>query len=202
MLANTYDGKLIALCGLDGSGKTTQSKLLLSWLTKKRIKASYTVEPTNEFIGRLIRKEILRASRKMSSECEGLLFAADRAYHVYEQVIPLLKKGQYLVSDRYVYSSIAYQGARGADIEWLWKINEFTVEPDLAIFIDVDPDSGIKRKGDKLDNFERVIDLQKNVREIFLDLTKDNKLFKVDGNQDKHEVHKAIVNLVQKHIVK
>jgi len=202
MLANTYDGKLIALCGLDGSGKTTQSKLLLSWLTKKRIKASYTVEPTNEFIGRLIRKEILRASRKMPPECEGLIFAADRAYHIYEQVVPQLKKGLYLVSDRYVYSSIAYQGARGADIEWLWKINEFTVAPDLAIFIDVDTDSGIKRKGEKLDNFEKIINLQKEVREIFLDLTKEDKLIKVDGNRDKHEVHKAIVNLVQKYIVK
>ena len=99
MRANTYSGKLIALCGLDGCGKTTQAKLLLSWLAKTRIKSSYTVEPTNEFIGRLIRKEILREGREMSTECEALLFAADRAYHVHNQVIPLLEKGQHLVSD-------------------------------------------------------------------------------------------------------
>ncbi len=202
MLPNNYDGKFIALCGLDGCGKTTQAKLLLSWFNKKRLKSSYTVEPTNGPIGRLIRKEILRKNNKMSPQAEGLLFGADRAYHLYNQAIPRLKKSHYVLSDRYVFSSIAYQGARGADIDWLWKINEFAIKPDLAIFIDIEPDIGIKRKGDDLDNFEKVKDLQKDVRKVFLDLVKEKFLIKVEGSQDKHEVHKEIINLVERHIIK
>jgi len=118
-------GLLICIEGLDKSGKTTQSRLLVESLRNKGFDAVYTTEPSNGEIGRFIRRYILQRRERVSISVEALLFAADRIDHVEREIKPLLNDGKIVVSDRYVYSSLAYQGAAGLDVEWIKEINRW-----------------------------------------------------------------------------
>jgi len=138
-------GVFICVEGLDGCGKTTQTKLLVERLKKKGYDAIYTAEPSGGKIGSLIKEYCLHGETRVSSIVEALLFAADRFEHVEKEVIPALNEGKLVVSDRYVYSSLAYQGAAGLDLEWIEKINEHAIRPHLAVFIDVEPETVIQR---------------------------------------------------------
>jgi dTMP kinase len=108
-------GVFICVEGLDGCGKTTQAKLLVKKL-QKSYKAVYTAEPSRGKIGVFIRKRCLYGEKRLSSVAEALLFAADRVEHVENEILPAVGKGQLVVSDRYVYSSLAYQGAGGLSL--------------------------------------------------------------------------------------
>ncbi|MFH1328151.1 MAG: dTMP kinase, partial [Candidatus Bathyarchaeota archaeon] len=131
-------GMLIVIEGIDGSGKTTQVYHLVEELRKLGYKSEYTTEPTYGNIGNILRLNVARA-KKRAPIYEALLFAADRYEHIKKTVLPKLKRGSILVSDRYLYSSLAYQGAVGLDIKWLRKINFFTPTPDLIIYLDISP---------------------------------------------------------------
>jgi len=131
-------GAFICIEGLDGCGKTTQAKLLARKL-QRGYNAVYTAEPSRGKIGTFIRKSCLYGEKRLSSMVEALLFAADRLEHVENEVLPALRQGRLVVSDRYVYSSSAYQGAAGLSLDWIEKINEHALRADFAVFIDVDP---------------------------------------------------------------
>jgi dTMP kinase len=126
-------GSFICVEGLDGCGKTTQTKLLVESLKKKGYDAIYTAEPSCGEIGKFIKKYCLHGETRVSSIVEALLFAADRFEHVEKDVFPALNEGKLVVSDRYVYSSLAYQGAAGLDLEWIEKINEHATHPELML---------------------------------------------------------------------
>ena len=98
----------ICIEGLDKSGKTTQSILLVEALVKNGFDAIYTTEPSNGEIGKFIRRYLLQRKKRMSILVEALLFAADRAQHTEKEIIPMLKNKKVVVSDRYIYSSLAY----------------------------------------------------------------------------------------------
>jgi len=188
-------GIFICVEGLDGCGKTTQAKLLVRRL-KKDYDAVYTAEPSNGKIGKLIKKHYLHADKRGSAVVEALLFASDRFEHLTSEVLPALDEGKLVVSDRYAYSSLAYQGAAGLDLEWIEKINEHAVHPDLAIFIDVEPETVIrrlKRKKSVMENLET----QLKVREIYLKFVGKSGLVRVDGNKSKTEVAKEIIETVR-----
>jgi dTMP kinase len=164
----TMVGRGIFICieGLDGCGKTTQAKLLVKKL-KKRHDAVYTAEPSRGQMGRFIKKHYLHADSRGSAVTEALLFAADRVEHLKSEVLPALEKGKIVVSDRYVFSSLAYQGAAGLDLKWIEEVNKHAVRPDLALFIDVDPKTvtgRLKRKKSVMENLET----QLKVREVYL----------------------------------
>jgi len=183
-------GVFICVEGLDGCGKTTQAKLLVKRL-KKDYDAVYTAEPSRGEIGRFVKKHYLHAERRGSVVVEALLFAADRFEHVKNEVVPALDKGKVVVSDRYVYSSLAYQGAAGLDLKWIETINEHAITPDLALFIDVDPQTVIrrlKRKKSVMENLET----QVKVREIYLKFVERGVLVGIDGNRSKSEVARDI----------
>lgn len=190
-------GFFICIEGLDGCGKTTQAKLLVKRLRAKGYDAVYTAEPTSGKIGRLIKKYCLRAERRVPSVVEALLFAADRFEHVNGEIIPALSEGKVVVSDRYVYSSLAYQGAAGLDLRWIWKVNEHVVRPDLAIFIDVKPSVAIKRLKQKKSVMEDV-ETQGKVREVYMRFVESGELVKVDGDRLKKEVADDILTLAIK----
>jgi dTMP kinase len=188
-------GFFICVEGLDGCGKTTQAKLLVRRL-KKDYDAVYTAEPSNGKVGRLIKKHYLHADKRGSIVVEALLFAADRLEHLKSEVLPALDEGKLVVSDRYVYSSLAYQGATGLDLKWIEKINEQAVRPDLALFIDVEPETVVqrlKRKRSVMENLQT----QLKVREIYLRFVGKGGLVRVDGNRSKREVSKEIVATVK-----
>ena len=175
-------GTLIAIEGLDGSGKTTISKAIVKWLSNIGLDAMYTAEPSTSPIGELIRSKIILGEFRKDARIEALLFAADRLWHVLYEIKPLLEKGKIVVTDRYYFSSIAYQGALGIDLEWIKILNRFVVKPDLAIYIDVTPEEALARKkkeGLKI-LFEN-LEYLRRVRQIYLDMVNSGELYLVDG---------------------
>jgi dTMP kinase len=193
-------GIFICVEGLDGCGKTTQAKLLVKRLRKTR-EVTYTAEPSEGEIGRLVKKCYLHAEKRGSIAVEALLFAADRLEHLKDEVLPALDRGKTVVSDRYVFSSLAYQGAAGLDLDWIERINEQAVRADLAIFIDVQPETVIhrlKRKKSVMENLQT----QLKVREVYLKYVELGKLVRIDGNKTRREVSRDLFNLVKDYLAK
>ena len=186
----------ICIEGLDGCGKTTQAKLLAKKLRKSH-NAVYTSEPSRGKIGTYIRKSYLYGEKRLSSVLEALLFAADRIEHVENEVIPALNEGCLVISDRYVYSSLAYQGAAGLSLEWIEKVNEQALQPDLAVFIDVNPETVMNRLKPKRSVME-TLDTQKKVREIYLKFVEDRRLTRINGDTSEKEVAKEVYEVVTK----
>jgi dTMP kinase len=187
-------GAFICIEGLDGSGKSTQAKLLVRRL-KKNLKAVYTAEPSRGKIGTYIRENYLYGERRFSIALEALLFAADRIEHLESEVFPLLNKGYLVLSDRYVYSSLAYQGATGLSLEWIESINSHAIQPDLAVFIDVNPETVMSRLKPKKSVMEN-LETQKKVREIYLKFVEDGRLTRIDGDKSEKEVAKEVYEVV------
>lgn len=190
-------GFFICIEGLDGCGKTTQAKLLVQKLKRSGYDAVGTAEPSRGKIGSFIRKYCLHSGKRVSSVVEALLFAADRFEHVEQEIIPLLDRGKVVVSDRYVYSSLAYQGATGLDLEWIKKLNERAISPDLGIFVDVEPETVVQRLKPRRSVMENLKN-QRKVRRIYLEFIKNNELVRVDGNRSKREVADDILRTVLK----
>jgi dTMP kinase len=196
----TSKGVFICIEGLDGCGKTTQAKMLVRRL-RKSCDAIYTAEPSRGKIGRFIKKHCLHGDKRSSGIVEALLFAADRSEHVENTVLPALKKGQIVVSDRYVYSSLAYQGATGLDLGWIKRINEYAIRPDLAIFIDVEPETVVQRLKPKKSVME-TLETQRKVREVYVGFAEDGELTRVDGNRSKKQVAADIAAVVKSFVKK
>jgi len=188
-------GAFICIEGLDASGKTTQARRLVRELRRKGFKAVYTTEPSPGEIGKFIRTYILQRKRRVPIAVEALLFAVDRVDHLEQRVKPALQEGKIVVSDRYVYSSLAYQGAAGLDLNWIEEINRSVVTPDLAIYIDVPPEVAVKRIKGKRSVMER-LRVQRKVREVYLKFVEDGRLIRVDGNRSKDEVERDILAIV------
>ena len=186
----------ICIEGLDGCGKTTQAKLLAKKLMKSH-NAVYTAEPSRGNIGTFIRKRCLYGEKRLSKVVEALLFAADRFEHVENEVLPALREGRLVISDRYVYSSLAYQGAAGLSVEWIETLNEHALKPDLAVFIDVELETVMSRLKSKRSVMENMETLQK-VRDVYLKFVAKGELVRVDGNRAKDEVAEALYALVLK----
>lgn len=189
-------GIFICVEGLDGCGKTTQTKLLVRNLKRAGWDAVYTAEPSRGKIGRFIKKHCLHSGKRGSAIVEALLFAADRFEHVEIEVAPALKEGRIVVSDRYVYSSMAYQGAAGIDLEWIETLNRHAVRPHLAIFIDVEPSTVIQRLKPRRSVMEN-LETQRKVRGVYVNLVQRGDLVKVDGNKSKGEVAAAVLRVVR-----
>jgi dTMP kinase len=190
-------GFFICVEGLDGCGKTTQTKLLVRRLRRKRYDAIYTAEPSRGKIGKFIKRHCLHGEKRVSSIIEALLFAADRFEHVEDVIVPAIGKGKIVVSDRYVYSSLAYQGAAGLDLEWIEKVNEHAIHPDLAFFIDVKPEIVVKRLKPKKSVMEN-LQTQQKVREVYMKFVENGELVKIDGNGSVQEVAESILKAALK----
>ena len=189
-------GAFICIEGLDGCGKTTQAKLHVKRMRKSH-NAVYTAEPSHGKIGAFIRKSCLYGEKRLSSVVEALLFAADRLEHVENEVLPALNQGRLVVSDRYIYSSIAYQGAAGLSLEWIEKIHEHAPRPDFAIFIDVDPKIVMQRLKPNKSVMENLA-TQRKVREVYLKYVAKGELTRIDGDKPTKEVAEALSAVVLK----
>lgn len=201
LVTTKQNGVFVSIEGIDGSGKTTQARRLVKTLTKKGYDAVYTTEPSEGTFGRIIRKHILQGNNRVPTTVEAVFFAADRIDHIQNEIKPLLKSGKIVICDRYVYSSIAYQGASNLNLEWIKEINKHAIKPDLAIYIDVSPEiviDRIKRRKSVMETLQ----IQKNVRKLYLDLVGEKQLVMVYGNTSKREVARAIETIVFKFLEK
>ena len=188
-------GAFICIEGIDASGKTTHAKILVRNLRRKSIDAAYTTEPSRGKVGKLIRRHVLDCEKRVPTVLEALLFAADRVDHLENEVKPALEKGRIVVCDRYVYSSIAYQGAAGLSLDWIQCINQFALVPDLAVFLDVSPEIVLKRLKRKKTVMETSANLQK-VHEIYLQMVRDGRMIMLKGDKPIKDLAEDIQKVV------
>ncbi|MFA6919375.1 MAG: dTMP kinase, partial [Patescibacteria group bacterium] len=137
MFKNKYPGKFIAIEGIDGSGTTAQVLRLNEYLFKEKIPSFFTQEPTNNVIGGVARGCLTGDLKINSAVGLQLLFAADRANHLEKEIIPALVQGTNVITKRYFLSSVAYGSVEINDADWLWKINDQFILPDLTIVLKI-----------------------------------------------------------------
>ena len=196
-------GIFIAFEGGEGIGKSTQSKLLKAWLEQEGETVVLSREPGGTDLGVEIRKILLSHSTgEISPRAEALLYAADRAHHVYSVIRPALARGEVMISDRYFDSSIAYQGAgRVLEPGEVARISRWATEslfPTLTIIIDLPAEIGLGRLKSKDRLESQPIEFHERVRQEFLQLAAldPERYFIVDGNQSIDDTHTAIISRV------
>jgi dTMP kinase len=205
------NGIFITIEGPDGSGKTTVTNEVVKRLQVEEIDLVRTREPGGIDIAEQIREIILNPQNtKMDAKTEALLYAASRRQHLVEKVIPALEAGRVVLCERFVDSSLAYQGAgRGIGIEAVYAINQFAIDqvmPDLTIFLDVDPEVGINRINqnrtvkdrldmEKVEFHERVYQGYETVKQLFQD-----RIVVVDANMPLEMVIEQVYQIIIKRI--
>lgn len=198
MAAPRNKGLLIVLEGIDGSGKTTQARALLRRLRRRGRKAAFFREPTRGRWGREIKRLAVRAD-SLTPEEQLDLFVKDRRENVALNLKPALAAGKVVVLDRYYFSTIAYQGAKGLDTGRIRRINEaFAVRPDLVVILDVDAAAGLGRiagRKTRDELFERE-DYLVRVARIFRGFS-GPRFVHIDGRGDQQAVGRAIWSRVE-----
>lgn len=199
-------GKFITFEGCDGSGKSTQLKMLSDYLSSNNIPHIFTREPGGGKISEAIREILLSGKNsEMTDECEALLYAASRVQHLHDRVQPALDKGELVVCDRYFDSSFAYQAyARGLGVDFIGKINAYAIEkysPDLTIFIDLSPEEAFLRKhgADENDRLEQAgMSFHKKVYEGYRELARTHaRIVTVDGRQTPDEIFADVLKALK-----
>lgn len=203
---------VISIEGGEGAGKSTVLKGISDYFEKQNLDFLVTREPGGVRISELIRHIILEKTyTEMDARTEALLFAAARRQHLVEKVLPALKAGKIVIFDRFVDSSLVYQGyVRGIGIEAVYEINHFAIEgflPDLTLYFDVDPRIGMERIESNPDREINKLDLEgivfhEKVREGYHKLLAmyPNRMVKIDANQDLDAVLSATIKEVERHI--
>lgn len=186
---------LIAVEGIDGAGKTTQVELLRRDLERAGQVTVVSKEPTNGRWGQIIKESASTGRHSPSEELD--LFVKDRTEHVATLIGPALERGDIVILDRYFYSSIAYQGSRGANVENVRAIMEsrFPI-PDAVFILDIDPVIGVHRiahsRGEQPNHFEERGNLAR-AREIFQQMSASN-IYHIDGSMTREAVHSEILD--------
>ena len=210
----TNRGIFISFEGADGCGKSTQIRLFKDYCEKLGLDVISTREPGGTPISEKIRSIILDPKNgEMADEAEALLYAASRRQHLVEKVIPALKEGKLVLCDRFLDSSLAYQGgARGLGIENVYNMNLFATEgmlPDLTILFDIEPELGLariaansQREVNRLD--VEKMEFHKAVRKGFHDLAQKfpERFFIVDASKTAEEVFKDAYSEIERRLKK
>jgi dTMP kinase len=194
-------GILIVFEGIDGSGKTTQADILTRNLRKKGLDAVYFREPSKGKWGHLVKRKALIAD-SLSPQEELALFLKDRKDNVEKNLKPALRQKKAVILDRYYFSTMAYQGARGINPERIQRDNEkFAARPDMVFILDVEASKGLKRIEDRKKKdmlFEKEEYLVK-VREIFRSI-KGKNIFHIDGMRAVQDISREIEEVVLDYI--
>lgn len=196
-------GRFITLEGGDGAGKTTQAERLASWLGEHGRTVVRTREPGGTDLGLRIRDIVLHERGHVAPRAEALLYAADRAHHVATVVRPAVARGDVVLQDRYIDSSVAYQGvARGLGAEHVRSVSDWATEgltPDLTILLDLDVSVGRARvaaaRGGTFDRLEsEAAAFHESVRRAFLDMAaaEPDRFLVVDASADADAVQHTI----------
>ncbi|WP_294545148.1 dTMP kinase [uncultured Limosilactobacillus sp.] len=196
------DGKFISFEGPDGAGKTSVMRQITADL-KEQLGSDgvvYTREPGGNHIAEQIRDVLFDADNTdMDSRTEALLFAAARRQHLVADILPALQNGKVILCDRYVDSSIAYQGAgRGLGEENIWRINQFAIDglmPELTIYLDIDSELGLQRiaqnRADEVNRLdEEKLSFHRKVRSAYQKLAQENpqRIVTIDASQPLDQV--------------
>ena len=201
-------GLFIVFEGGDGSGKSTAINSIYDWFLENKIKCIKTREPGGIKIAEDIRQVILdKNNTAMDGRTEALLYAAARRQHLVEKVIPALEDGVIVLCDRFVDSSLAYQGyARGLGVDEVMSINKFAIDgymPDISILFDIDPKIGLQRINNNDDREINRLDLEKidfheKVRVGYGIIYSNNKdrLIKINAEKSKEQIVAEIKDII------
>jgi dTMP kinase len=206
--------RFITFEGGDGSGKTTQLKALESYLTARGKSCLSTREPGGTSVGKLLRKVLLEVGKQqITSATELFLYLADRAQHIHEVIIPALEQGKIVLCDRYIDSTLAYQGyGRGIDLQLLRRLNDMAsqgIRPDLTLLLDCPVEIGLSRSaqrsqmgaGQSEDRFEREkLEFHERIRAGFLELARtDPDRFRIiNAAESARAVTEEIKNIIDR----
>ncbi|WP_047154259.1 dTMP kinase [Aneurinibacillus tyrosinisolvens] len=206
-------GCFITLEGGDGAGKSSLIKYIVEYFEKESVNFIETREPGGISIAEQIRSVILdRKNTEMDGRTEALLYAAARRQHLVERVLPALESGKVVLCDRFVDSSLAYQGyARGLGIEEVFSINQFAIEncmPDLTIYLDIEPEAGLARINAAKEREINRLDLEElnfhhNVRKGYFQLLKmfPERIVKVDASRSLEHVFEEVKTILEQRVL-
>lgn len=196
-------GLFITFEGGDGTGKSTQSELLGQWFADQGREVVFTREPGGTDLGIELREIVLHSRGHIAPRAEALLYAADRAHHVITVVRPALERGAVVIQDRYLDSSVAYQGAgRVLDPNEVRDLSLWATEgllPDITVLLDLDPNVGRERLDAANKRFDRLeseaIDFHSRVRDSYLQLAaaEPERFIVLDASRDRLEIRDAIL---------
>ena len=201
--------KLITFEGIEGSGKSTQIKLVAEYLSQRNVSLVVTAEPSGTDIGRKIGSILFnREHNNMCAETEMFLFCAARSQHVREIIMPALKQDKVVLCDRFSDATYAYQGAgRGLDNKFITLINDYSsmlLKPDLTLLFDLPVEIGLQRANKRNDNlkesssidrFEKEnMDFHRRIREGYLNILKNDpdRFRLIDANRDVETIQKDV----------
>ena len=190
-------GIFIVFEGIDGGGKSTQIKMLADYFKDKGYEVEFHVEPTEGYVGSLLWTYMRSKDRSFNPETEALLFAADRIEHG-KTIKQALFEGKVVISDRYLHSSLAYQGAAGVDSDWMQSLNKHALKPSLVILLDIDPERSLERVSDRARTVFEETEYLKKVRAEYLRYAEAGELMVVDASQPIDDVHAEILGLIMK----
>lgn len=194
-MSSPRTGVFVVFEGGDGAGKSTQARMLARWLADERIDHRVTFEPGDTWLGARVRELVLSPdSGPIGARAEFLLYAADKAQHVDEVLWPALREGHVVISDRYVDSTLAYQGAgRDLTVDDLAGLSAWATAglvPDLTVLLDVDPERAVHTKADpdRLESAGR--EFHARARQLFLDLAarEPGRYLVLDGRAPREEI--------------
>jgi len=216
-----YSGKLITLCGGEGAGKSTQAKKIFDFFQENKIPSVLTKEPGGTKIGLMIRKILLSPENcDIYNKTELLLYLADRAEHFNKVILPSLQKGEIVVCDRFIDSTLVYQGkARGMAPDFINTAHKYILGdflPDLTLVLDCRPKSGLERVGSDLAAGVRSADesrfdsekvsFHEKIRAGFLELAEKNengRFYLIDAEKTVEDVFEAVKSaILEKGIIK
>ncbi|MDD2431528.1 MAG: dTMP kinase [Firmicutes bacterium] len=212
-------GLFLSFEGIDGCGKSTQADLCFEALKKLNLSVIKTREPGGEAVAERIREILLFSEDDVVDSAEALLYAASRAQHVAKVIRPSLESSKIVVCDRFVHSSVAYQGyGLGIDVDTIWKVNQLAmgdIFPDLVFLFDLDikeAKNRSKKRGDTpsreintnneiigTDRIEeRDANFYQRVRNGFLEMaTKDKRIVVLDANEPKETLHDKVMEIIR-----
>lgn len=189
----------IAVEGIDGSGKSTTIKELQRYLENKGHKVLLTAEPTDMPTGKMIREVLAKkdGDAPLTHEMLALMFATDRLNHLRERIWPALREKKTVITDRYFFSSIAYQSVN-VSYEWVKGINRFATMPDVLVFIDVTIEKALERlsifrkEKELYETREYLEQIKKNYELVINDFSEHLKIVRLNGNLKMDEIYSDI----------
>ena len=208
-------GKFIVLDGPDGSGKSTQLRLLAESLAVQQIDALSTIDPGGTAIGQRIREILLSNSlKRMDVRCETFLFMASRAQLIGEVIGPAIRSGRVVLCDRFISATCAYQGAGGVEVERILELGRYAVRdtwPNLTLIIDVPAEEGLRRVQGRMGHPDRTasppdamesrpLTYHQKVRELFLSLPGryPGRVELIDGSGAPEQVRERVMEIINR----
>lgn len=196
-------GLLIAICGLDGSGKSTQIGLLHEWFMQKGLNIHLTKQPTDMYRNDPRVRNYLDYGTIPDMRILAMLSAADRLWQMKTEIEAVVLEGTNVITDRYIYSSYAFFQSRGLQKSYLYSLYGDIRKPDLTVFLDLDPDESLKRVEERDGNANLKFEEQNNetffkVRAAFLECLPEDTLI-INAKLEKEAIHQLIINKLQQH---